>query len=705
MCGGDFLSKNPDEAMDFLNYVAETSKGWDEPNPREIERMKPTVNPRGGIYALTEDVELKAKLSTLNRRMEELEQRNHQEVRAVAEASMPSQPCFNCQSTGHQGEHCPISPPVRDLMVENANVVGQNRPPNDARYGNTYNPNWKNHPNLAWKPKPPVYVPLGAQQQQQYGSTSQQQQPPTSSPVEQAIMNLSKVVGSFVVEQKTINAQINQRIEKVERSIDKRIVGLHKSLNKKIDTMQSSINSLNNQQQVQEKGRFPSQTLPNPRGVHELSFLSELAPKMDEVQAVITLRSGKEIEQPVSKPVGKTREQEGEEPEHIFIKEDSMKESMLPPFPQALRSKKKASKQEGILEVLRQVKVNIPLLDMIKQVPTYAKFLKDLCTVKKGLGINKKAFLTEQVSSIIQCKTLLKYKGPGSPTISVNIGGTYIDKALLDLGANVNLLPYSMYKQLGLGELKPTNIIVSLVDRSVKIPKGIVEDVLVKVDNFYYPVDFVVLDTEPMADSTHQVPIILGRPFLATANAIINCRNGVMQLTFGNMNLELNIFHLSNKDKPAEDKEQKSEEVCLSGTGDGKLSAYKLQEESIENKGAVDEGSTASVTHPASVMPLATTASFTASQSTLAERMTRTEASIAQIQASIVRLESHLGLPAVSPQAPAQTSAIPPQSGSVPPPSAPATSLDVLAAATTSATSPTAPQPAQAEDEPSPTTD
>ena len=77
MCGGDFLRKSPYEAMDFLNYVDETSKGWDESNPREVERMKPIVNPRGGIYSLTEDVELKAKLSTLNRRMEELEQRNH----------------------------------------------------------------------------------------------------------------------------------------------------------------------------------------------------------------------------------------------------------------------------------------------------------------------------------------------------------------------------------------------------------------------------------------------------------------------------------------------------------------------------------------------------------------------------------------------------------------------------------------------------
>ena len=95
-----------------------------------------------------------------------------------------------------------------------------------------------------------------------------------------------------------------------------------------------------------------------------------------------------------------------------------------------------------ILEVLRQVKVDIPLLDIIKQVPTYAKFLKDLCTMKRGLSIDKKSFLMEQVSAIIQCKTPVKYKDPGCPTISVNIGGTCVEKALLDLGASVNLLPY-----------------------------------------------------------------------------------------------------------------------------------------------------------------------------------------------------------------------------------------------------------------------
>ena len=109
-------------------------------------------------------------------------------------------------------------------------------------------------------------------------------------------MNLSKVVGNFVEEQKTINAHINQRIEKVESSMNKIIEGLHKSLNQKIDTMQSSISGLNNQPHVLEKGRFPSQTLPNLRGVHELSFPNKPAKRMDEVQAITTLRSGKEIE-------------------------------------------------------------------------------------------------------------------------------------------------------------------------------------------------------------------------------------------------------------------------------------------------------------------------------------------------------------------------------------------------------------------------
>ena len=99
-----------------------------------------------------------------------------------------------------------------------------------------------------------------------------------------------------------------------------------------------------------------------------------------------------------------------------------------------------------------------------------------------------------------------------SPTISVMIGGKVVEKALLDLEASVNLLPYFVYKQLGLGELKPATITLSLADRSVKIPRGIIEDVLVQVDNFYYSIDFVVLETDPTIKEANSVPIILGRP-------------------------------------------------------------------------------------------------------------------------------------------------------------------------------------------------
>ena len=554
MCGGDFLSKHPVEAMDFLNYVAETSKGWDEPNPRELERFRPPVNQRGGMYALNDEMEMKARLSTLARKVEELEGKQLHEVQAVTDNTAQPNPCTNFQSPAHPIEQCSLTPAVKDLMSECAHTVGQFKPqqPN-APYGNTYNPNWRNHPNLAWRPNPPAYVPPGAKTQ--FGSPSQSQQPPFSSPVEQAILNLSKVVGNFVDEQKGTNVQLAQRIDTAESTLNKKIYGLESHLKQKMDNLQYSITNINKLLEGQEKGRFPSQTLPNPKGIHEVGS------GMDEVKSIITLRSGKEVDQPLPKLAEDSRQGEEMQPEHILLEEDTMKYRIPPPFPQALRGKKKATQQTGILEVLRQVKVNIPLLDLINQVPAYAKFLKDLCTIKKGLGIEKKAFITEHVSALIQSKYPVKYKDPGSPTIPVNIDGNCIVKALLDLGASVNLMPYSVYNQLGLGELKPTTITLSLADRSVKIPKGIVEDVLVKIDKFYYPVDFVVLDTEPSSNEPNHVPIILGRPFLATANAIINCRNGIMQLNFGDMTLELNIFHLNDNPKLLETENPITEEV------------------------------------------------------------------------------------------------------------------------------------------------
>ena len=124
------------------------------------------------------------------------------------------------------------------------------------------------------------------------------------------------------------------------------------------------------------------------------------------------------------------------------------------------------------------------------------------------------------------------------------VGNSKLGHALVGLGASVNLLPYSVYVELGLGELEPTNITLQLADHSVKIPRGIVKDVLVQVDKFYFPMDFVVLDTQTVVNQGTQFPVILGRPFLATANAIIHYRGGLLTLSFCNMTVNLNIFNV-----------------------------------------------------------------------------------------------------------------------------------------------------------------
>ncbi|RVW81509.1 hypothetical protein CK203_051876 [Vitis vinifera] len=131
MCGGDFMSKNLEEAMDFLNYVVEVSRGWDKPNARE------------------------AKFAAMVRRLEELEMKKVQEVQAISETPVQAMPCSICQSYEHLVDECPTIPAVREMFGDQANVIGQFKPNNNASYGNTYNSNWRNHPNFSWKPKPP----------------------------------------------------------------------------------------------------------------------------------------------------------------------------------------------------------------------------------------------------------------------------------------------------------------------------------------------------------------------------------------------------------------------------------------------------------------------------------------------------------------------------------------------------------------------
>ena len=268
--------------------------------------------------------------------------------------------------------------------------------------------------------------------------------------------------------------------------------------------------------------------------------------KFEEVKSVTILRSGKEIGKDAPKANEKSKETPAKKDESEITKSNDIEKCpFLAPFPQVLKLSKNLDVTTEILEHLHQVKVNLPLLHIIKQMPLYAKVIKDLCIIKRKHHVKKTAFLTEQVSAIIQHKVPPKYKDPGCPTISCTIGDYNIERVLLDLEASVNLLLFSVYLQLGLGELKPTFVTLQLADRSARKPRGVVEDVLVKVENFYYPVDFIILNIEPTLHPSANIPIILGRPFLATTNALINCRNGRMKITFGSMTAELNIFNVN----------------------------------------------------------------------------------------------------------------------------------------------------------------
>uniref|UniRef100_A0A2N9F9H3 Retrotransposon gag domain-containing protein n=1 Tax=Fagus sylvatica TaxID=28930 RepID=A0A2N9F9H3_FAGSY len=242
-----------------------------------------------------------------------------------------------------------------------------------------------------------------------------------------------------------------------------------------------------------ERGKLPSQTQPNPNN-QTAKVVNTY--KFEEVKSITILSNGKEIGKDAPKANEKSKETPTEKDESGIAKSNDIEKCPFPTlFPQALKLSKNLFVISEILEHWHQVKVNLPLLHLIKQMPLYAKVIKDLCTVKRKHHVKKTAFLTEQVSVIIQHKVPPKYKDPGYPTISYTIGDYNIERALQDLGASVNLLPFSVYLQLG-----------------------------------------------------------LGRPFLATVNALINCKNGRMEITFGSMTAKLNIFNILEEEQVIEAK-------------------------------------------------------------------------------------------------------------------------------------------------------
>lgn len=188
--------------------------------------------------------------------------------------------------------------------------------------------------------------------------------------------------------------------------------------------------------------------------------------------------------------------------------------------------------------MFKKLHINIPFADALAQMPSYAKFMKDILSNKRKLEDHETVMLTEECSAILQNKLPPKSKDPGSFTISCAIGDLSFGKALCDLGASINLMPLSIFQKLGIGEPKATTVSLQLADRSIKYPRGVVEDVLVKVDKFIFPADFIILDMEEDND----IPILLGRPFLATGRALIDVQEGKLILRVQDEQVTFNIL-------------------------------------------------------------------------------------------------------------------------------------------------------------------
>ena len=181
-------------------------------------------------------------------------------------------------------------------------------------------------------------------------------------------------------------------------------------------------------------------------------------------------------------------------------------------YPQHLRKNKLDKQFTKFMEVFKKLHINIPFADALEQMPNYVKFMKDILSRKRRLSKFETMNLIEECSAVLQRKLSHKLKDPGSFTIPCKIGNSIFKRALCDLGDRINLMLLSIFRRLGLGEARLTTVTLQLAYRSLKHPRGVIEDVLVKVDKFIFPVDFIVLDME----EDKEIAIILGRPFLAT---------------------------------------------------------------------------------------------------------------------------------------------------------------------------------------------
>nr|XP_016504489.1 PREDICTED: uncharacterized protein LOC107822455 [Nicotiana tabacum] len=232
----------------------------------------------------------------------------------------------------------------------------------------------------------------------------------------------------------------------------------------------------------------------------------------------ISLQNGRDLD----------KEKEGQDEKGKAKVNEQATEQVVPPVPQNSNREKLASSAQ---------RLNIPLMDALREMPGYAKMMKNLMSRKFDFQDVSIVTLTQTYNAVVTRPMAQKMSNPGSFTIPCTIGSYAFAKELCDLGASINLMPLAVYTKLGIGRARPTSMLLQLADRTAKRPTGIFDDVLVQVGKFVFPVDFVIL----YCHVDEEIPFILGRPFLATGRALIDCETGELKMRLNDEEVIFNV--------------------------------------------------------------------------------------------------------------------------------------------------------------------
>nr|XP_043611734.1 uncharacterized protein LOC122583390 [Erigeron canadensis] len=351
-----------------------------------------------------------------------------------------------------------------------------------------------------------------------------------------ATAELRDIMKDLISAQKATNEKVEEQSNKMHSawdSMNTRLDGLAhkldqstKSAQAMFQDLEAKIERLGNQNR--QPGTLPSNTQPNPKPqLNNQGSGPKYTPpnarneyvheEEEQVDEEVEMEPNPAVQNPA------VPSKQAEKPEVKPYKP-------IIPFPRRLVKEKLKKHMEKFVSHLSKLHINIPFLDAIVQMPGYAKCLRQILMNKKNLAGVTTTVLEDVCSAAMTCKLPEKRGDPGSFTIPCTIGNLSVKRALNDSGAIINLMPSSIYSKLNLGEPKPIKMKIHLVDKSEIKPIEILEDVLVKVGGLVFPVDFVIIDVDEALD----VPLILGRPFLATADANIEVGRGKLTLRAGN---------------------------------------------------------------------------------------------------------------------------------------------------------------------------